>query len=171
MGLLENLSSQIGTALSGMIGVLIGASLGPVVNNHLLAKYGKRDLIFKRKLDYFEKILDTIEKNTRLYKQEIRKLESSKDCKEIKKFVERLKVERKNFLVMSSPLYFDVKSISEKIISFVKIEKDIFNRISCLDKISEKEKEVLIMQLKRMLIILEKRGSEILFEMKKELKK
>jgi Uncharacterised protein family (UPF0227) len=167
---MTDISSLIPT-LSGMAGILIGASIGPVINNHLSARYGKRDLIFKRKLDYFEKILDTIEKNTRLYKQEIKKLESSKDCKEIKKFVERLKNERKNFLIMSSPLYFDVKSISGRIISFVKIEKDIFNRISTLDKISEKEKEVLIMQLKRMLIILERRGSEILFEMKKELKK
>jgi len=159
------------TTLSGMVGVFIGASIGPMINNHLSARYGRRDLVFKRKLDYFEKILDTIEKNTRLYKQEIKKLESSKDSKEIKNFVQKLKTERKNFLMMSSPLYFNVKTISEKIIRFVKIEKDIFNRISTLDKISEKEKEVLVTQLRRMLIILERRGSEILFEMKKELKK
>lgn len=167
---MTDISSLIPT-LSGMAGILIGASIGPVINNHLSARYGKRDLVFKRKLDYFEKILETIEKNTRLYKQEIKKLEPSKDCKEIKNFVQRLKTERKNFLIMSSPLYFDVRNISEKIISFVKIEKDIFNRISCLDKLNEKEKGVLVEQLKRMLVILEKRGNEILFEMKKELKK
>jgi hypothetical protein len=166
-----DIPSNLITTISGIVGVLIGASIGPIVNNHLSQRYGKKDLIFKRKLDYFEKILDTIEKNTRLYKQEIKKLEASQDSKEIKKFTERLKKERKNFLIMSSPLYFDVKNISERIIRFVKIEKDIFNRISCLDKINGKEKEVLITQLKRMLIILEKSGNEILFEMKKELKK
>jgi predicted esterase YcpF (UPF0227 family) len=163
--------SSILPPLSGLIGVLIGASIGPVINNHLSQRFGKKDLIFKRKLDYFEKVLETIEKNTRLYKQQIRKLEASPDTKVIKKIVEEMKKERKNFLVMSSPLYLDITRISEKIIRFVQIEKDIFNRISSLDKINEKEKEVLVIQLKRMLMILEKRGSEILFEMKKELKK
>jgi hypothetical protein len=162
-------TSQLITTISGMVGVLIGASIGPIVNHQLNTRYSKKDLIFKRKLDYFEKVLETIEKNTKLYKQEIKKLESSKDGKGIKKIVEELKKERKNFLVMSSPLYFDVRNISARIIRFVKIEKDIFNRISSLDKINTKEKEVLVEQLKRMLMILEKRGSEILVEMKKEL--
>lgn len=166
----ETLSQLIPT-LSGIIGVLIGASIGPLVNHQLTTRYSKKDLIFKRKLDYFEKVLDVIEKNSKLYKQQIRKLESSKDSKEIKKIVEEMKKERKHFFVMSSPLYFDVTKISKGIVRFVKIEKDIFNRISSLEKINEKEKEVLVEQLKRMLIILEKRGSDILFEMKKELRK
>ncbi len=163
--------STIGTALSGMIGVLIGASLGPLVNHQLTTRYSKRDLIFKRKLDYFEKVLDTIEKNMKLYRESIRKLEASKDSKTVKKIIEEMKKERKNFLVMSSPLYFDVRQISKKIINFVKIEKDIFNRISSLDKINEKEKQILTEQLKRMLSILSRRGNLILFEMRKELKK
>lgn len=167
---MTELSSIIPT-ISGIVGVLIGASIGPLINHQLTTRYSKKDLIFKRKLDYFEKILDTIEKNTRLYKQQVRKLEVSKDSKEIKKIVEELKKERKNFLMMSSPLYFDVTKISRKIIHFVKIEKDIFNRLSSLEKTNEREKEVLVEQLKRMLMILERRGSEILFEMKKELKK
>jgi len=166
----ETLSQLIPT-LSGIIGVLIGASIGPLVNHQLTTRYSKKDLIFKRKLDYFEKVLDTIERNNRLYKQQVKKLEASQDNRIIKKIVEEMKKERKNFLMMSSPLYFDVTKISEKIIRFVKIEKDIFNRISSLEKINEKEKEVLVAQLKRMLIILDKRGNEILFEMKKELKK
>ncbi|MEK6826951.1 MAG: YqiA/YcfP family alpha/beta fold hydrolase [Nanoarchaeota archaeon] len=166
----ETLSQLIPT-LSGIVGVLIGASIGPLINHQLTTRYSKKDLIFKRKLDYFEKILDTIEKNSKLYKQQIRKLESSEDNKMIKKVVEEMKKERKNFLMMSSPLYFDVTKISRRIINFVKIEKDIFNRLSSLEKINEKEKEVLVGQLKRMLMILEKRGSDILFEMKKELKK
>lgn len=159
------------TTLSGMIGVLVGASIGPIVNHQLNNRYSKKDLIFKRKLDYFEKVLETIEKNTRLYKQQAKKLEASADDKAIKKVVEEMKKERKNFLISSSPLYFDVKNISEKIVRFVQIEKDIFNRISSLDKISEKEKGILVEQLKRMSIILDKRGHDILLEMKKELKK
>ncbi|VVB83446.1 Uncharacterised protein [uncultured archaeon] len=168
---MAELSSQLITTISGMVGVLIGASIGPIVNHQLNTRYSKKDLIFKRKLDYFEKVLDTIEKNMKLYKQEVKKLEASKDRKEIKKVAEEMKKERKNFLVMSSPLYFDIKKISGKIVRFVKIEKDIFNRISSLEKIDEKEKEVLIGQMKRMLMILGKRGNDILFEMKKELKK
>jgi len=163
--------SQLIPTLSGIAGVLIGASIGPLINHQLTTRYSKKDLIFKRKLDYFEKVLETIEKNTKLYKQQIRKLEASKDSKEIKKIVEEMKKERKHFFVMSSPLYFDVTKISKAIIHFVKIEKDIFNRISTLEKINEKEKEILVSQLKTMQVILEKRGSEILFEMKKELKK
>jgi len=165
------ISSQFWTAISGVIGVVIGASIGPIVNHQLNNKYSKKDLIFKRKLDYFEKVLEVIEKNTKLYTQEFRKLESSNDPKEIKKTTERLKQAREHFLVMSSPLYFDVKKISEKIIRFTKIERDLFNRISSLDKLNQKEKEVLIEQLKRILIVLGKRGNEILYEMKKELKK
>jgi Iap family predicted aminopeptidase len=167
---MSELSSIIPT-ISGIVGVLIGASIGPLINHQLTTRYSKKDLIFKRKLDYFEKVLETIEKNTKLYKQQVRKLEVSHDSKEIKKIVEEMKKERKHFFIMSSPLYFDVTKISGRIIRFVKIEKDIFSRISKLEKINEKEKEVLVEQLKRMLMILEKRGSEILFEMKKELRK
>ena len=167
----RRMALDIITTLSGMIGVLVGASIGPIVNHQLNNRYSKKDLIFKRKLDYFEKVLETIEKNTRLYKQQAKKLEASADDKAIKKVVEEMKKERKNFLISSSPLYFDVKNISEKIVRFVQIEKDIFNRISSLDKISEKEKGILVEQLKRMSIILDKRGHDILLEMKKELKK
>lgn len=167
----SSIISTMGTALSGLIGVLIGASLGPVINHQLTTRYSKRDVIFKKKLDYFEKVLDTIEKNMKLYKESVRKIESSKDSKEIKKIIENMEAGRKNFLVMSSPLYFDVKKISQKIISFVKIEKDIFNRISSLKEMNEKEKEILTEQLKRMIAILSKRGNLILLEMKQELKK
>ena len=168
---MADLLSQLIPTFSGIIGVLIGASIGPLVNHQLTTRYSKKDLIFKRKLDYFEKVLDTIEKNTRLYKQQIKRLESSPDTKIIKSVAEEMKKERKNFLMMSSPLYFDVSRISNRIIHFVKIEKDIFNRVSSVEKINEKEKEILVHQLKRMLFLLERRGNEILSEMKNELKK
>jgi len=171
MAILQEVSSHFWTAISGMMGVVIGASIGPIINHQLNNKYSKKDLIFKRKLDYFEKVLETIEKNSKLYKQEIRKLENSKDPKEIKKFVKRLKQERKHFLIMSSPLYFDVRKISNKIIRFTRIERDIFSRVSQLETLNQKEKEILVEQLKRILIVLDRRGNEILLEMKKELKR
>ncbi|MCK9595623.1 hypothetical protein M0R19_00335 [Candidatus Pacearchaeota archaeon] len=120
------------TAIIGIVGILLGTLIAPRVNHNLGARYNRKDLLFKRKLEYFEKIVDTIEKNKRMYNQTIGKIEFSKDKKEIKKVVEELKQSRKNFLIMASPLYFDVRALSERIVRFVRVEKEIFNRISVL---------------------------------------
>jgi hypothetical protein len=132
-------------------------------------EYSRRDLIFKRKLDYFEKILETIEKNKKVYDLAIKKIESSKNKMEIKNVLNELKQNRKNFMAMSSPLYFDVKNISERIIRFVRVEKEIFDRVSSLKNKDKKELPILIEQLKENIKRLNQRGDEILIEMKKEL--
>jgi len=128
-------------------------------------------LLFKRKLEYFEKIVDTIEKNKRIYHQAVGKIENSSNSKEIKEIVGELKKNRKNFLIMASPLYFDTQKLSEKIIRFVRVEKEIFNRVSSLENKNKKDIPVLIEQIREIIGILNKRGNEIIFEMKKELSK
>lgn len=157
------------TAIIGIAGILLGTLIAPRVNHNLGARYNRKDLLFKRKLEYFEKIVDTIEKNKRMYHQAIGKIEFSENNKEVKKVIEELKQSRKNFLIMASPLYFDVRNLSEKIIRFVRVEKEIFNRISSLGKEDKKEIPILIEQIKNLIEILNKRGTDIILEMKREL--
>jgi len=165
-----NVASGSLTAIVGVIGILIGALISPYINHRLNLKYTRRDLIFKKRLEYFEKITDTIEKNQRMYHNTLAKIESSKNSKEIKKIVDELKQNRKHFLIMSSPLYFNIKNLSEKIIHFVAIEKEIFSRILEI-KTFDKKKQKTVDELKENLERLNKKGNEIVFEMRKQLVK
>jgi len=164
-----DIGSSLLTTLFGLIGVLVGACIGPLINHRVAKEYDKKEFLFKKKMEYFEKILIIIEENKRMYKIAIKKIESIKDNKKINEIVGDLKKNRKNFLVMSSPLYFNTRNLSEKIIRFVRVERSIFERISGLEKINKKESPVFIEQLKQNFNLLNKRGNEILTEMKKEL--
>lgn len=156
------------TAIIMLIGILVGALISPRISNRISAEHSRKDLIFRKKLEYFEKILEIIEKNIRLYKQTIKEMEFlSTNNKELKRLVIKLKENRKHFLIMSSPLYFDIKRISEKIIRFVRVEKEIFNRASLLEK--SRDKKIAIEELKKILEMLKRRGNDILIEMRKEL--
>jgi hypothetical protein len=101
-----------------------------------------------------------------LYNDSICKLENSNNKKEIENIIKEIKSERKHFSRMASPIYFNTKKISEKIIYFVRIEKNIFNLIQDL---SEDKREEIIEKLKEYLKKLHVQENEILFEMKKEL--
>ena len=162
-----DLTSGTLTAVVGLVGVLLGALIGPFTNHQLGAKYNKKDLIFKRKLEYFERVIETIEKNRRMYYNSLCRIETIKNNKEIEIIIEELKQNRKNFLVMASPLYFNTKNFSEKIKSFVDIEKDIFDKVSEIK--DNKQKAKIIEELKDNLEILNKKGDEIIFAMKREL--
>jgi len=151
-----------------LLGILVGTLISPRIQNRIGIEYNRKGLIFQKKLEYFEDIIKTIEKNKKLYSNLIHKIESEKKIN-IDKILEDLKKERKKFSVMASPLYFNTKSISEKIVHFVKIEKDIFNKISQLKETGEDEKDETIEQLKNNLKRLSKKGEEILYEIKKEL--
>jgi len=157
-----DLTSGILTAIMGLIGVLLGALIGPFTNHQLGIRYNKRDLLFKRKLEYFEKVVETMEKNKRMYQNVILRLEDS-DIKQKKQILEELKQNRINFFIMASPLYFNTQKFSDKIIDFVDIEKDIFESISNIKKAEE------INNLKRKLEDLNRKTYEIILEMKKEL--
>ncbi len=156
------------TAIVGLLGVLLGALLSPYMNNRLNARYSKVGLMFQRKLEYFEKIIETMEKNRKMYANAICKLENVKRSSQIEKIIEEIKKERKNFQKMASPLYFNTQKISEKIIYFVRIEKNIFILISELKEHEDKQENI-IERLKDDLRKLNRKGNEILIEMKKEL--
>ncbi|MEK6913324.1 MAG: hypothetical protein AABW47_01500 [Nanoarchaeota archaeon] len=155
------------TAIVALIGILVGTLIGPRVTHQIGSEQSRKDFIFKKKVEYFEKNLVTIEKNIRLYKEVIGKAGPVKEEKELDKLTDALKHNRESFLIMSSPLYFDTRKISEKIIRFTRVEKEIFNRVSLLNK--SKDKKTAVEELTNLLEILKKRGSDILFEMKREL--
>ena len=60
---------------------------GAVVNNRLSAKNKKSEFIFQKKAEYFEKIVDSLENNLKLYHNAIEKVQNSnkKDNYKIKK--------------------------------------------------------------------------------------
>ena len=154
------------TAIMAVLGMVVGTLVSPRVNQKVNAEHNKKDLIFKKKLEYFEKIAEIIEENKRMYHQIIGRIECSKNNKETAKIVEELKQSRKNFLMKSSPLYFDTRILSDKIVNFVRIEKEIFQEI---EQIEQDKKEEIIEQLKENIKKLNMKANEIICEMKKEL--
>lgn len=151
-----------------LIGIVVGTIISPRISHKIGTEFSRRDLIFKKKLEYFEKIIETIDKNKKVYNDSICKLENVKGKKEVEKIMENIKQNRRNFSRMASPLYFNTQNLSEKIIHFVRIEKNIFNLISELKNNPTQQEEV-IEKLKEDLKKLYKQGNEILLEMKKEL--
>jgi hypothetical protein len=156
------------TAIMAIIGIVVGTLVSPKINQKVNAEHNKKDLIFRKKLEYFEKIAETIDENRRMYHQVIGKIECSKNKKETNQIIEELKQTRRNFLMKSSPLYFDTRSLSEKIVNFVKIEKEIFLEI---EEIEKDKKEGTIEQLKENIKKLNVKANEVIIEMKKELSK
>ena len=155
------------TAVVGLVGILLGALIGPFTNHRLGATYSRRDLIFKRKLEYFEKVVETMERNKKMYHNALCKIQNSKNKKETENIILELKQNRNNFFIMASPLYFNTRRFSDEIVSFVDIEKNIFENIS---KIRSNNKET-IEKIKEDLEGLNRKSKEIIFDMKRELKK
>lgn len=155
------------TLLVGMFGVLFGSLMGPYLNNKINRRSQREELFFKKKLEYFEKITENIENNLRLYKSCIKKTETKKTS--IKKTIEILKQERKNFLILSSPLYFDTTKLAEYIKKFVQTEKEIFSNFNKLELNKNMKKEMII-NLNKQLENLKACGNSIVLEMKREIK-
>lgn len=167
-----SISSGALTAIVGLVGVLLGTLIGPYINHKLTIKNTKRDIIFKRKLEYFEKLATDIEKNIRTYKNSINEAEKNLKKSRFKTIYKRLKKERKNFLILASPLYFNVHGLSERIISFVEVEKEIFKNFERLSNFKSKKQTLeIISNLKDELRNLISLGNRAVFEMKKELHK
>lgn len=170
--MVTSISSGALTAVVGLLGVLVGTLIGPYINHKLNLKNTRKDIIFKRKLEYFEKLAESIEKNIRTYRNTIAEAEFSVGKQKLKKIYKKLKQNRKNFLIMASPLYFNIRSLSEKIISFVDIEKRMFRDFEKLTKTSNKQhKEEIILNLKEKLKNLIDFGNKVVWEMKRELHK
>jgi hypothetical protein len=168
---MATISSNIATAFVGLIGVVFGTLIGHYFNQQLSLRNSRKDIIFKRKLEYFEKLAETIEKNIKLYKNSFNAIKARKSHEEISKIVLEMKEKRMNFIIMASPLYLDVKKLSKIIVNFVQIEKEIFNRFEELSKEkNKKEIEKELARLEEILNTLKYSGNYAVVEMKKELK-
>lgn len=154
------------TILVGVMGILFGSLISPYVNHKLTQKYQQRDLFFKKKMEYFEQITENIEKNIRLYKHSIKKLENKEKAENI---IDNMKKERKNFLILTSPIYLNAINLSSCIRNFTEIEQEIFSMFNELNN-QKKDKDKTIFILKEDLEELKKSGNRIIAEMKREIK-
>jgi len=163
------MNSALLTTAIGMMGVIAGTLAGSYFNHRFAQKNAKKDILFKRKLEYFETMADKIEKNRRMYRNAINELKLMRDNKRIQKILATLKKERKTFLISSSPLYFNNEIMGKKIRHFVKIEKEIFERISKIKNNAEREHEISFLEedLKKLIFYEEL----IIKSMKNELRK
>jgi len=162
-------SSVILSTFVGMFGVVIGAIISNYFNQKIARQSAIKDLIFKKRVEYFEKVLDCIEKNIVLYKNSIRALEKNNEEKIPKKILNKMKKERKKFEIMNSPLYMDIRPISEKIKNFVRIEKDIFSYFENLEIKKNYEKKFATI-LNSKLLELRKISDEIIYIFRKKLR-
>lgn len=158
------------TVLVALMGVLFGTLISPYLNHRLNLRTSRRDLFFKRKLEYFEKIAENIDFNIRIYKNSISKLEEERNIKILKQELKKIKEERKNFRISSSPLYFDTHEIARRIKEFAELEKRIFLDLEKLIELKEIKKEI-ILDLERKLEELKITGTWIILEIKRELAK
>jgi predicted esterase YcpF (UPF0227 family) len=165
---MADLSSALITTLTGMVGVIIGATINNYFNHKIARQSAKKDIIFKKEIEYFERIVDTIEKNIELYKRSIKRLEKNYTKKDVSRVFEELKKDRKKFEIMTSPLYLDIRQISSRIRNFVAIEKLIF---AYLDKMrdSNYSKSELSIALNLNLIELQKVGNSIILLLREHL--
>ena len=129
-----DIGQAIVTTLTGLIGVVIGASISNYVNHKIARQAAKKDTLFKKKLEYFEKVINTLVKNTQMYRNAIKNLEQTDKKREIAIILKALKKNRQKFEVMTSPLYLDTKVISKQIKEFVGVEKTIFDEIEKISK-------------------------------------
>lgn len=163
-------SSTLNPFIYSIAGITLGALTGAIINHRLSAKNKKEEFLFHKKADYFEKIVDSLENNLKIYHNAIEKAQKAKN-KEIKEILEKLKKERKNFKISTSPLYLNTNRISKRVLKFVNIEKNTFAEFSRLENINKNdERERIISKLKFNFQELRKYANEIVREMRKNMK-
>ena len=161
------LSSALVTTMIGMLGVVIGAIISNYVNQKIAAKSVRRDIIFRKKIEYFEKIVESINLNKKLYENSIKQAIKNSSKPQILKIIDSLKKNRKKFTITTIPLYLDISLISKRIKYFVSIEKKIFQFFELLKE--PEEHEVTIQNIRQAINLLEAIGEKIILEMRKEL--
>lgn len=163
------LSSLVVSSLTGVFGVVIGAVISNYLNQKIARQSTRKDLIFKKKIEYFEKILECISKNTELYKNSIKRIEKGYEKKDILDILNHLRSNRKKFEIMNSPLYLDISKISFKIRQFVTREKIIFLYFEKLqDEVLTKEEAVKNLNID--LLEIRRIGGDIVHILRKHLK-
>ena len=163
------ISSAVTSTMIGMMGVVIGAIISNYFNQKIARESARKDIVFKKKIEYFEKIVDTIEKNTKLWQNSIKDLERQVEKKKVQKIIDNLKLNRKKFEVMTSPLYLDTRQITKIIKIFVNIEKIMFSFLEQLKRYSKENEEENILGLRKSIKELELTGNKIIFELRTNL--
>ena len=161
------LSSAVLTTFIGVLGVVVGAIISNYVNQKIAARTAKGDVIFKKKVEYFEKTVVCIEKNIKLYKNSIMEAERNPNKQAVNKIIRKLKEKRMKFDIMTSRLYINSNFLSDRIKKFAGIEKAIFILFENLEDKSHKEET--IPGLKENLKNLGFVGSEIISVMRNNL--
>jgi hypothetical protein len=160
-------SSILITTLIGMLGVVIGAIISNYFNQKIAAKSARRGLIFNKKIEYFESIIETLRNNLRLYRNSLKEY---KKTRKAKKILKKMKADRKKFDVKNSQIYLDTRTISKKIRQFVLNEKTIFKSFENLSK-NKEDKEILIKIIKENIKNLEKISNSLVDYMRNEIEK
>jgi hypothetical protein len=167
------INSSLTTALIGLLSAVLGTIIGYYFNQHLNLRNLRKDIIFKKKLEYFERLAEVIEINIRMYKNALIAIKTKTSKKESKKkieeIIEDMKENRKNFKIMASPLYFNVNGLSKMIIDFVNTEKDIFNKFEEFETSAPKTRDLSYIEEK--INILKNHANKMLIEMRDEIKK
>jgi hypothetical protein len=160
--------SNIGTALIGVMSAVFGAVIGYYFNQQLSLRNARKDIIFKRKLEYFENLAETMEINLKMYKNASVSIKLKSSKKNVANILREMKENRKNFKIMASPLYFNVRSISRKIIDFVNAEKEIFTKFQNLEKKRPTSQD--FKDIEEKINFLRDNANKILDEMRSEIK-
>ncbi len=163
------INPNILTPFAGLLGVIVGAVISQYFNHKLGSKTSRGDIIFKRKLEYFEGIAEKLESNIKMHKNSVNALKSAKSKKEISSLLLTMKNSRKNFAIMASPLYLNIRELSEKIICFVDTEKEIFGKFEEIKKQNKADKKEIEI-LEKKIEILRQCANQILAEMRHGLK-
>ena len=128
-------SSALTTTLIGMLGVVVGAIISNYVNQRIAAKSSRRDLFFKKKVEYFDRVVGCIENNLKLYQTARKQIERNPRRASVEKVLKHLKKNRVKFEIMTSTLYLDTEKFSAGIKNFVRVERKIF---FFLDRLKER---------------------------------
>ncbi|MEK6899078.1 MAG: hypothetical protein AABW79_03210 [Nanoarchaeota archaeon] len=153
------------TLLTGLLGVLFGSSFTSYFN----LRSARKDLLFKKKLEHFERLSKDLEENFRLHKSAILSLSTMKKS-QVSETLENLKTSRKHFLMSSSPLYLNIERMSWVITNFVEVEKSIFSFLEQLAKSkTPSSKERILFNLQEAIEKLKFAQQSAILEMRREL--
>ena len=160
-------SSILITTLIGMLGVVVGAIISNYFNQRIAAKSARRGLVFNKKIEYFEGIIETIKNNLKLYRNSLKEYEKKRKTKKI---IENMKKNRKKFEIKNSEIYLDTRIISRKIKQFVINENNIFKSFENIEKNNE-DKETLVKLIKESIKNLERISNSLVDYMRAEIEK
>lgn len=162
------LTSALTTTLIGMFGVVIGAIISNYVNQKIASRSARYDLIFRKKIEYFDRMVGAIEHNLKLYTLWRRKLEVKCNSAIVVKALKDLKKNRKHFDISTSALYLDVEVFSPAIKSFVAVEKQVF---ALFDRLKKDDPESVLDTLRGVLYRLSLVGRDVVSRMRAQLVK